>query len=59
MHVSVTVLAAALALFCDIPARVINYPYEVSIAAHIATVMGVIGSGIFLYLLLGSRRYAR
>ncbi|EPJ51728.1 MAG: iron compound ABC transporter, permease protein [Osedax symbiont Rs2] len=50
----VALFGAALVLFCDIIARLINYPYEIPIA----TVMGVIGSGIFLYLLLGNRRYA-
>ena len=50
----VALVGAALVLFCDILARVVNYPYEVPIA----TVMGVVGSCIFLYLLLGNKRYA-
>jgi len=39
---------ALLVLFCDILARTINFPYEIPIA----TVMGIIGSFIFLFLLL-------
>lgn len=44
----VALVGAALVLFCDILARLMNYPYEIPIG----TVMGVIGSGLFLYLLL-------
>jgi len=44
----VALVGAALVLFCDILARLINFPYEIPIG----TVMGVIGSGLFLYLLL-------
>lgn len=46
-------LGAVFVLFCDILSRVILYPYEVSIGLTV----GVIGSGIFLYLLLRRRAY--
>ena len=42
---------AALVLFCDLAGRLIVFPYEIPIG----TMMGVIGSGFFLYLLLGKR----
>ncbi|GAB3476906.1 ABC transporter permease [Marinomonas epiphytica] len=41
-------LGAMIVLFCDIIGRVLRYPYEIPIG----TVMGVIGSGLFIYLLL-------
>lgn len=41
-------LGAVFVLFCDILGRVIIFPYEVSIGLTV----GVIGSGIFLYLLM-------
>nr|WP_306454398.1 hypothetical protein [Haemophilus haemolyticus] len=41
-------------MFCDILGRSLIYPYEISINA----VVGVIGSGIFLYFLLKRDRYA-
>lgn len=41
-------LGAVLVLFCDIVGRVIRYPYEIPIG----TVMGVLGSALFIYLLL-------
>ncbi|OOF56056.1 ABC transporter permease [Rodentibacter myodis] len=44
-------LGAVFVLFCDILGRSIIYPYEISINA----VVGVFGSGIFLFLLL--KRY--
>ncbi|SFM05611.1 iron complex transport system permease protein [Paenibacillus sp. 1_12] len=47
-------LGAAFVLFCDIFGRVIIYPYEISIGLTV----GVIGSGIFLYLLLRRKAYA-
>lgn len=47
-------LGAILVLACDIFARLLIYPYELSIGV----VVGVIGSGIFLYLLLRRRAYA-
>ena len=45
------VLGAVFVLFCDILGRSVIYPYEISINA----VVGVFGSGIFLFLLL--KRY--
>lgn len=47
-------LGAAFVLFCDILGRVIIYPYEISIGLTV----GVIGSGIFLFLLLRRKAYA-
>nr|WP_210308954.1 ABC transporter permease [Ochrobactrum sp. CM-21-5] len=49
----VAVLGAGLVLACDIAGRLIRFPYEIPIG----TMMGVVGSVIFLYLLLrrGSR----
>lgn len=41
-------LGAVFVLFCDILGRVIIYPYEIPIGLTV----GVLGSGIFLYLLL-------
>ncbi|MBP1156255.1 MULTISPECIES: ABC transporter permease [unclassified Paenibacillus] len=41
-------LGAVFVLFCDILGRVIIYPYEISIGLTV----GVLGSGIFLYLLM-------
>ncbi|MFC0273335.1 ABC transporter permease [Metabacillus herbersteinensis] len=41
-------LGAVFVLFCDILGRVIIYPYEISIGLMV----GVIGSGIFIYLLI-------
>lgn len=49
----VAVLGAGLVLACDIVGRLIRYPYEIPIG----TMMGVVGSALFLYLLL--RRGAR
>jgi len=46
-------LGACFVLACDIMGRVIIHPYEVSVGL----IMGVVGSGIFLWLLL--RREAR
>ncbi len=46
-------LGAVFVLLCDILSRIILYPYEVSIGLTV----GVIGSGIFLYLLLRRRAY--
>ena len=46
-------LGAVFVLFCDILGRVIIYPYEISIGVMV----GVIGSGIFLYLLLRRKSY--
>ncbi len=47
-------LGAAFLLACDIVGRVIIYPYEISISLMV----GVIGSGIFLYLLFRGKAYA-
>lgn len=49
----VAVLGAGLVLTCDIVGRLVRFPYEIPIG----TMMGVVGSIIFLYLLLrrGSR----
>ncbi|PBB05802.1 MULTISPECIES: ABC transporter permease [Salimicrobium] len=47
------VLGALFVLVCDILGRVIIYPYEISIGLTV----GVLGSGIFLYLLLRRRAY--
>lgn len=49
----VALLGAGFLLACDILSRVLRYPYEVPIG----TVVGVVGSAIFLYLLL--RKSAR
>ncbi|WP_435922862.1 ABC transporter permease [Paenibacillus sp. DYY-L-2] len=46
-------LGAVFVLACDILGRVIIYPYEVSIGLTV----GVIGSGIFLYLLMRRKTY--
>lgn len=46
-------LGAVFVLACDILGRVIIYPYEVPIGLTV----GVIGSGIFLYLLMRRRTY--
>lgn len=49
----VAVLGAGLVLTCDIVGRLVRFPYEIPIG----TMMGVVGSILFLYLLLrrGSR----
>ncbi|NEU31427.1 ABC transporter permease [bacterium LRH843] len=46
-------LGAIFVLFCDILGRIIIYPYEIPIGLTV----GVIGSGVFLYLLLRRRTY--
>lgn len=46
-------LGALFVLFCDILGRVVLYPYEVPIGLT----MGLLGSGIFLLLLMRSRSY--
>lgn len=51
----VAVMGAAFVLACDILGRLIRYPYEIPISV----VVGVIGSGMFLYLLLRKRYNAR
>lgn len=50
----VAVMGAGFVLACDILGRVMRYPYEIPISV----VVGVIGSAIFLYLLLRKRRHA-
>lgn len=47
-------LGAVFVLFCDILGRIVIYPYEISISLTV----GVIGSGIFIYLLMRRRAYA-
>lgn len=46
-------LGAVFVLFCDILGRVIIYPYEIPIGVMV----GVIGSGVFLYLLVRRKSY--
>ena len=48
-------LCAIFLLICDILGRVLIYPYEISISLMV----GVIGSAIFLYLLMMGRAYAQ
>lgn len=50
----VAVMGAAFVLACDILGRLIRFPYEIPISV----VVGVIGSGLFLYLLLRKRHNA-
>ncbi|MEZ0172310.1 ABC transporter permease [Microvirga sp. TS319] len=47
----VALLGAGLVLICDIVGRLAYYPYEIPIG----TVMGIVGSGLFLFLLLRGR----
>jgi iron complex transport system permease protein len=49
----VALLGAGLVLVCDIAGRLVTYPYEVPIG----TMLGVVGSALFLFLLL--RNHAR
>ncbi|MEG9531292.1 ABC transporter permease [Mannheimia indoligenes] len=49
---TVVVLGANLVLFCDILGRSINAPYEVPIS----TIFGIVGTVIFLYLLIREKR---
>ncbi|RYE09019.1 MAG: ABC transporter permease [Hyphomicrobiales bacterium] len=48
----VAVMGAGFVLACDILGRVIRYPHEIPISV----VVGVIGSAVFLFLLLRTRR---
>ncbi len=48
------VLGAVFVLLCDIIGRLIIFPYEIAIGVTV----GVIGSGIFLYLLMRRSAYA-
>ncbi|MMZ59407.1 Iron-uptake system permease protein FeuB [compost metagenome] len=50
---STALLGAVFVLACDIVGRVIIYPYEISIGLTV----GVIGSAVFLYLLLRRKTY--
>ncbi|MGV3491772.1 MAG: ABC transporter permease [Devosia sp.] len=50
----VAVMGAGFVLACDIIGRLVRFPYEIPISV----VVGVIGSAIFLYLLLRTRRNA-
>ncbi len=45
----VAVTGAVLLLACDIIGRLIRYPYEIPVG----TVLGVVGSGLFLWILFG------
>lgn len=47
----IALLGAVLVLACDIIGRVLIYPYELSVGL----IMGVIGSGMFLFMLLRSQ----
>ncbi|MHC5548271.1 petrobactin ABC transporter permease YclN [Bacillus subtilis] len=47
-------LGALFVLFCDILGRIIIFPYEISIGLMV----GIIGSGIFLFMLLRRKAYA-
>ncbi|MGN7307875.1 petrobactin ABC transporter permease YclN [Bacillus subtilis] len=47
-------LGAVFVLFCDILGRIIILPYEISIGLMV----GIIGSGIFLFMLLRRKAYA-
>ena len=51
MHTAL--LGAVFVLFCDILGRLIIYPYEIPINLTV----GIIGSGIFIYLLMRRRAY--
>lgn len=48
------ILGAVFVLFCDITGRLVIYPYEISVGLMV----GIIGSGVFLYLLLRRKAYA-
>jgi iron complex transport system permease protein len=50
----VATMGAGFVLACDIMGRLIRAPYEIPISV----VVGVIGSAIFLVLLLRTRRHA-
>ncbi|MGG0860238.1 ABC transporter permease [Bacillus pumilus] len=47
-------LGAIFVLICDVLGRVIIYPYEISVGLMV----GIVGSAIFLYMLLRRKRYA-
>jgi iron complex transport system permease protein len=48
----VAVMGAGLVLACDVVGRVVYYPYEIPIG----TIMGIVGSALFLVLLLKGRQ---
>lgn len=50
----VALTGAGLVVLCDIAGRLVIYPYEIPIG----TMMGIVGSGVFLYLLLRKDRHA-
>lgn len=50
----VAVTGAVLLLACDIIGRLIRYPYEIPVG----TVLGVVGSGLFLWILFGRTQRA-
>lgn len=53
-NLSITaLLGAVFLLFCDILGRVLIYPFEIPISLTV----GIIGSGIFIYLLMRRRAY--
>lgn len=47
----VALMGAGIVLLCDILGRLIRFPYEIPIG----TIMGVVGSAVFLYMLLKRR----
>ncbi|WP_370931582.1 ABC transporter permease [Bartonella sp. DGB1] len=49
----VALSGAILLLICDILGRIIDYPYEIPIG----TMMGVIGSGLFLIIILSQKKH--
>ncbi|MDO5621043.1 MAG: ABC transporter permease [Paracoccus sp. (in: a-proteobacteria)] len=51
----VAVMGALIVLACDMAGRLIRFPYEIPISV----VLGVIGSIVFLWLLLRKRHYAQ
>ncbi|KZL10748.1 MULTISPECIES: iron chelate uptake ABC transporter family permease subunit [Pseudovibrio] len=51
----VAVLGALLVLVCDLIGRLVHFPYEIPVG----TVLGVIGSFVFLYLLYARPAHAR
>ena len=51
--VHTALLGAVFVLFCDVIGRLIIYPYEIPISLTV----GVIGSGMFIYLLLRRKKY--
>lgn len=51
--VHTALLGAVFVLFCDVIGRLIIYPYEIPISLTV----GVIGSGVFIYLLLRRKKY--